>query len=608
MRVSGRAAPRTTLAMLVIAALTASPRLTLAQITGPERAAITALVAKFDRMTGPGFTLLAVRHDSMVYRHDTGLANLDDAVPIGPRTVFGVGSIAKQFTAFGIALLAQQGRLALTDDVRRYIPELQPMGQPVRIGELVHHTSGYPDLLGILALAGIEPDDRIGRAQAIGRIARLESLVTPPGTQQAYSNAGYLLLSEVIARVTRDSFVHWMKANVFEPIGMTATHFEDDAGNRLGEVVPHRAVPYRGRADAFEPATRFVDYAGPSGLRTTAADLAKWLMNLETGRVGGAAVRDRMRERGVLAGGDTINYAFGLIAGAYRGRPTVMHAGSVPGVQASVVLFTRDSLGIVVLANCDDMNLARLPYDVADVLLAGRLAPVAAAAATNGSFFLTDDPQPAPPESHGVVPDPAVLRGAPGRYRTADREFEVRNRDESLELSFGEAPFFQLFAIPGGRFLLPRLNYEFSFPLRTDGARDMVLHLTARSVRRGDPRDIPAPRVTLSALSASQLADLTGRYQSDEAETEYEVAVNGGEVFLAHPRFGTLRLRRVGEDQYVRADDAGAFPLIARVRFEHGTDGRVSGITLEAYAFGVTMTFTKVRVPAPASPVFDAAG
>ncbi len=420
---------------LLVGVLSASPHLAPAQSTARSQAAIEAVVSKFDRMTGPGFTLLVVRHDSIVYRHDTGLANLDDAVPIGGQTVFGVGSIAKQFTAFGIALLAEQHRLALTDDVRQYVPELHPMGTPVTIGDLIHHTSGYPDLLGVLALGGIAPDDRVGRGQAVARLARLESLAAPPGTQQAYSNAGYLLLSEVIARITGESFAPWMQANVFDPIGMRATHFLDDSGLRMGDVVPHRAVPYRGRPGRFEPALRFVDYAGPSGLRTTASDLGKWLMNLESGRIGGSAVRDRMGERGVLANGDTINYAFGLIVGNYRGRPTLMHAGSVPGVQASLLLFTKDSLGVVLVANCEDLSLTRLPYEVADLLLADRLAPASAGVTNNGSFFLTDEPQPAPPESRGVVPDPAVLRTAAGRYRTADgRDFEVRVREGGLEL------------------------------------------------------------------------------------------------------------------------------------------------------------------------------
>ena len=118
-------------------------------------AQVDKVFEKWDKSDSPGCALGVYRDGQIIYKHGYGMANLNDDVPITPATVFHVASMSKQFTAASIVLLAQQGKLSLDDDVRKYIPELPDFGERITIRHLVHHTSGLRDQWALLGLAGL---------------------------------------------------------------------------------------------------------------------------------------------------------------------------------------------------------------------------------------------------------------------------------------------------------------------------------------------------------------------------------------------------------------------------------------------------------------------
>ena len=118
-------------------------------------AQVDKVFEKWDKSDSPGCALGVYRDGEIVYKHGYGMANLNDDVPITPATVFHVASMSKQFMAASIVLLAQQGKLSLDDDVRKYIPELPDFGERITIRHLVHHTSGLRDQWALLGLAGL---------------------------------------------------------------------------------------------------------------------------------------------------------------------------------------------------------------------------------------------------------------------------------------------------------------------------------------------------------------------------------------------------------------------------------------------------------------------
>ena len=224
----------------------------------------------------PGCALGVARDETTELSRGYGLANLDHRIPITPRTVFDVGSVTKQFTAASAVLLAQDGALALDDDVRDYLPELPEYETPIRVRDLLHHTSGVRDYLNLMALGGRDFYAPIRHQDIVELLARQQALVDPPGSRYRYSNTGYMLAATIVERVSGQRFDHFAKARIFDPLGMAASFLYEDAE----QVVPNRATGYaqaRGNATGFRMVHNFpFATAGDGQLYTTVKDLLLW--------------------------------------------------------------------------------------------------------------------------------------------------------------------------------------------------------------------------------------------------------------------------------------------------------------------------------------------
>ena len=159
------------------------------------KAQVDRVFATWDKSDSPGCALGIVQNGKLVYQKGYGQANLEHDVPIRPSTVFYIASTSKQFTAASVALLAKQNKLSLDDDIRKYLPELPVYESPVTIRHLIHHTSGIPDYLELLGLAGQRLDDVHGEEEILELLSRQKSLSFKPGDQFLYSNSGYFLLA-----------------------------------------------------------------------------------------------------------------------------------------------------------------------------------------------------------------------------------------------------------------------------------------------------------------------------------------------------------------------------------------------------------------------------
>jgi len=162
---------------------------------------VDRLFAEWDRPDSPGCSLAVVRDGKILYKRGYGMANLELGIPITPQSVFYVGSVSKQFTAFCIALLAREGKLALDDDIRQHIPETPDYGNPVTIRHLLHHTSGIRDYLELENIAGIDAGS-YHEQDVLELLARQKSLNFAPGEEYLYSNGGYFLLGIIVKRAS----------------------------------------------------------------------------------------------------------------------------------------------------------------------------------------------------------------------------------------------------------------------------------------------------------------------------------------------------------------------------------------------------------------------
>src|SRR5271154_394681 len=335
---------------------------------------------KWDKPDSPGCALGVYRDGKIVYKHGYGTADLNDDVPITPATVFHVASMSKQFTAASIVLLAQQGKLSLDDDVRKYIPELPDFGERITIRHLVHHTSGLRDQWNLLELAGWRYSlDLITNDDVMSVMTRQKDLNFKPGDKHVYCNTGYTLMGLIVKRVSGVSLREFTTKNIFEPLGMAHTHFRDDHA----EIIKHDALGYEqeGKDKVFRMSLTNFDTVGATSLHTTVEDLQLWDENFYHPRIGGQPFLDQMLERGTLNSGERLDYAFGLVEGKYRGLPTVDHGGADAGYRSDLTRFPEQHFSAAVLCNSAETNPRRLARQVADIVLAKDLkAPEPAAA------------------------------------------------------------------------------------------------------------------------------------------------------------------------------------------------------------------------------------
>ena len=382
----------------IAAGLVASASVLLAQsVATPANARADAVFARWNGQPAPGCSAAVSRRGTVVYARGFGMANLEYAIPITPASVFHVASVSKQFTAMSILLLAQQGKLSLDDEVRRHVPEWADTQNRVTIRHLLNHTSGLRDvfLLTEMAAAG---DRGMGNANwLISLLTRQRHLNFPPGSDYVYNNGGYLLLGEIVARVSGQPLPAFAKAHIFEPLGMTQTFFHDDPSI----IVRNRATGYVRRQDGFAIAIGFDSLVGNGGLFTTPRDLLRWEENFVTPRVGTAELLRSMEAPAPLTGGGSSPYGFGLQIAEHRGRRTFGHGGGDPGAGAFTIRFPDDGLAVAIACNIEDVDALKMALDLADVFLGERTTTSSTAASTAAaSTPRRRPPQSRPPRRH----------------------------------------------------------------------------------------------------------------------------------------------------------------------------------------------------------------
>ena len=198
-----------------------------------------------DSPDSPGCAVSVMEDGAIVYKRGYGMANLEYGVPITPSSIFHVASVSKQFTAFALLLLAEEGKLSLDDDVREYVEEVPDFETTLTIRQLIHHTSGLRDQWSLLRLAGWRFEaDVITQGDVLDITSRQTSLNFNPGDEYLYSNTGYTLLAVIVERISGQSLRDFTEERIFEPLGMDDTHFHDD----------HRMIVKTGPMHTVRPA------------------------------------------------------------------------------------------------------------------------------------------------------------------------------------------------------------------------------------------------------------------------------------------------------------------------------------------------------------------
>lgn len=501
-------------------------------------ARIDKLFAAWDKPDTPGAAVAVVQDGRVVFSRGYGQAHLEHAAPITPQTVFHAASLSKQFTAFAVHLLARDGKLSLDDDVRKHVPEMQVEG--VRIRHLIHHTSGLRDQWDLLMLAGLRLDDGITEGDILGLLFAQKQLNFAPGSDYLYSNSGYALLGLIVRRVSGQPLAGFAREYIFEPLGMRNTHFQE----QYGTLVKGRAYSYRRAPQGWRYQALSYSNTGATSLFTTVEDLAKWDANLDSGRVGGPAVRQAMLATAALNDGRPNEYASGLFRGHYRGLPVAAHSGADAAYRSFYMRLPAQNLSVIVLGNASDIAAPRLAREVANL-------------------YLQDTPglQPLPPLPPEVPMEPRELSAY-----TGDFQFP-----QGSVISFAVEGT-QLVGWPAGQFKVPLAALgDGSFFTRGSDTR---LKFTGDgAVWHQDGRDVPLKRVARETPPAESLQACTGPYYSEELRTLYTLSLAGGRFMLRFPR-GESELKPVHRNLF-----AANFPF-GTVSLQRNAAGRCESLRI----------------------------
>ncbi|HTD37417.1 MAG TPA: serine hydrolase domain-containing protein [Candidatus Limnocylindrales bacterium] len=376
----------------------AASALTAAQVAAIDKIAATVI----ERKATPSVAIGVAKNGRLIFAKAYGYRNLDDRVPADAETMYGIGSNTKQFTAAAIMMLRDQGKIDVDAPVSRYLPGI-PHGGEVKIRNLLTHTGGYAEYTEL-------PDiDMIGARPATNQEI-LDSVVSrplgfKPGTKWQYSNTGYVMLATIVEKLSGMSYPEFLRTKIFEPLGMTRTHFGDE---QLVET--DRATGYTRFAMGEQEHEQHLDYSwfsGAGAIESTLADMERWNDAIDRGSLLSASSREMMHTSFKLADGSDTSYGFGLFLRTLPGgKHVVLHGGDTTGFGTQDARFVEDGIDVIVLTNQEPASYNAVLNAVYGAIVAAppRPLPTSTPAPTGPAPATAANPAPAQPAVPAATP------------------------------------------------------------------------------------------------------------------------------------------------------------------------------------------------------------
>jgi CubicO group peptidase (beta-lactamase class C family) len=313
---------------------------------------IDSLVKPLLSSESPGGTALVVKDGEILYKKAFGLADLESAVVMKPDHVFRIGSITKQFTAFAIMKLAEQGKLSLQDSITRFIKEYPTNGFVITIENLLTHTSGIKNITGMPTWTS-EVQRKDLSPKELVNFFKNEPIEFSPGSAYRYSNSNYILLGYIIELVTGSTYGQFLSETFFQPLGMTNSGYDNFSAIIIDRVKGYQKIngQYK-NADFLSMTQPFSAGAIVSNTR----DLYTWYNSIMTHKLVGKEYLKKAQARFMLSSGQLTSYGYGWELGNIQGSPAVRHGGKINGFITSSVYLPDEKVFVAIFSNCDCTN------------------------------------------------------------------------------------------------------------------------------------------------------------------------------------------------------------------------------------------------------------
>ena len=528
----------------------------IGQIPTDQAEKIDQLFAQYDNPNSPGCVIGVIDDGQFVYAKGYGMANIKEKLPFSPDTEFCIGSVTKQFTATCIGLLVQERKVNFEEDIRTYLPELSNYDQGITIRELLHHTSGIKDYTALNSIQEKTYRRFTTYQETLPLLQKQKTLNFSPNTKHLYSNSGYLLLQEIVRRVSGQSLQAFAKEHIFEPLNMNHSFYNTD----FDRISSKNTNGYRiDSEENIVPCVR--QSAGISNelIQTTLKDLLLWDQNFYHHKVGGEALDKMLHTCGILENGDTINYASGLVIGNYSGIRSVNHSGGNLGYGSEIIRFPEHKKSIIVLTNAPLVNPVSMARKIADIVLEkeikaapkNQIEPVPTIHLSNSELK-----QYCAPYWNTSINQPRYVYFKNGTIRY--------NRPDNYE-----SPL-----VPIGDHTFRMLNSKneqtattVRFVLKKDGTNELY-------VKTSKGEESFSYQFEEANYSKKDFKQFEGRFFSDEVDFSFEVKLMGKILYLITDQKARYKLNTLKADYFI--DRANR-----RVTFSRDEAQKINGFTMD---------------------------
>lgn len=367
--------------------------------------------------TVPGAVMQVVYKGKPLYHKAYGLADLELGVRLNTESVFEAASVSKQFTATCILLLADEGKLNLDDDVRKYVPKLPDYGKTITIKNLLTHTSGLRDWRNVGYITEIINNRWVyNDGDALNIIYRQQALNFPPNTKYSYSNSNYDLLAFIVSKVSGKSFVEYSTEKLLKPIGMHNSTWRND----YRSIIKNRAKSYLNVNGKFVTQNPLDNTNGAAGLITNTNDLQKWIAYWRDGKFGERIAKLRV-QKVTLDDKSVPTYVLGGVNYIEKGNETLItHGGLLAGYRALASYYPDLDLAITFLSNTRESIVPRVVENILPLF----------------SDNVKDKNKPKYQKM-----EPAVLKSRAGKYKSSlgYRVVDLEIKNDSLFVKNGQA-------------------------------------------------------------------------------------------------------------------------------------------------------------------------
>ena len=402
-----------------------------------------------------GYVLVA-RDGKTVFGKGYGMANFEEDTPVTAQTKFRLASITKGFTAVAVMILQEKGKVNLQDSICRYLNDCPDAWKSVTVRHLLNHTSGIPDYAAapdFMAKISL----RLTIDELVGKFKN-KPLQFAPGEQFAYSNSNYILLGQIIEKVSNQSFAAFLQENIFAPAGMKSSGYDDNSA-----LLKHRAVGYLKQPDKIvnAPYMDMSNVYAAGGLYSTAEDLLLWNQALETEKL---VSKKSLTEIFTPGNG---NVGYGWFINRDANRLSIWQGGLNSGFAAAIFRYPEERACVILLNNFENAApfLPRIGRDLTAILF-------------NEKYEL-------PSESVAVRVDQKIYDSYVGEYEFGpNRIVTVTKEGDKLFAQRGGEPRIEMFAESDTKFFLNVADVKFVFLKDAAGkVTGMILYANGQEMR-----------------------------------------------------------------------------------------------------------------------------